>query len=48
MSGNDLYVNYLTRAYSGLMESRLAEGSVKGIKGFYDYVNNGDKKTEGT
>ncbi len=28
MSGNDLYVNYLTRAYSGLMESRLAEGSV--------------------
>ena len=43
MSSNDLYVNYLTRAYSGLMESRLAGGSVKGINGFYDYVNDGDK-----
>ena len=48
MSSNDLYINYLTRAYSGLMESRLAGGSVKGINGFYDYVNDGDKKTEGT
>lgn len=47
MSGNDLYINYLTRAYSGLMESQLAGGSVKGIKGFYDYVNAGDKKTQG-
>lgn len=48
MSGDDLYINYLTRAYSGLMESQLAGGSVKGIKGFYDYVNVLDKKTEGT
>lgn len=48
MTGNDLYVNYLTHAYSGLMESQLAGGAVKGIKGFRDYITCGDKKPEGT
>ncbi len=48
MTSNDFYVNYLTHAYSGFMESQLAGGNVKGIKGFRDYVTSGDTKTEGT
>lgn len=47
MNSNDIYVNYLTRGYTGFMESQLAGGQIKGIKGFRDYVTAGDEKTEG-
>lgn len=47
MNSNDIYVDYLTRGYIGFMESQLAGGQVKGIKGFRDYVNAGDEKAEG-
>lgn len=41
MSSNDLYVNYLTRAYGGFINSQIAGTQTKGMTGFRDYVSAG-------
>lgn len=46
MSSNEFYVNYMTRAYSGFINSQITGTQTKGIAGFRDYVNVSKQKAE--
>lgn len=43
MAGNDIFVNSMTRAYAGFLQSQLADTKTKGIMGFRDMVEALDK-----
>lgn len=43
MDYNNFYINYLTRSFTGIMNSQTAGKQIKGFKSFKDYVESGVK-----